>query len=130
MTRMRLITLWMLALGLAGNGLFMLLGPESWYHTLPTVRATGPFNAHFVRDIGAAYLVAGGALIWLALGRAGGRPAALAGGAFLALHALVHLWDAAAGRASLAHLAQDFALVILVPALVLALAWPRSPTQR
>ena len=30
MTRMRLITLWMLALGLAGNGLFMLLGPESW----------------------------------------------------------------------------------------------------
>lgn len=130
MTKLRSITLWLLALGLGGNGLFMLLAPEAWYHTLPTVPATGPFNAHFVRDIGAAYLVAGGALAWLALGRAGGSAAALTGGAFLGLHALVHLWDAAAGRASLAHLAQDFALVILVPALVLWLAWPRSPAHR
>lgn len=27
-------------------------------------RRHGPFNAHFVRDIGAAYLVAGAALAW------------------------------------------------------------------
>lgn len=130
MTRLRLPMLWLLALGLAGNGLFMLLAPEAWYHTLPTVSATGAFNAHFVRDIGAAYLVAGSALAWLALGRAGGHAAALTGGAFLGLHALVHLWDAAAGRASLAHLTQDFALVVLVPALILWLAWPAAPAVR
>jgi uncharacterized protein YjeT (DUF2065 family) len=126
----RSITLWLLAPVLAGDGLFMLLAPEAWYHMLPTVPATGAFNAHFVRDIGAAYLVVGGALAWLALGRAGGHAAALTGGAFLGLHAAVHLWDATAGRASLAHLAQDVPLVIVVPALVVWLAWPRSPAHR
>lgn len=126
MTKLKLLTLWLLALGLAANGLAMLLAPESWYHALPTVAHTGPFNPHFVRDIGAAYLVCGGALSWLALGRAGGSAAALTGGAFLLLHALVHLWDALAGRATLEHLARDFVSVLLVPVLVLWLAWPRS----
>lgn len=29
--------------------------PEVWFNTLPGVAATGPFNAHFVREVGAAY---------------------------------------------------------------------------
>lgn len=123
--KLRLPTLCLIALGLAANGLYMLLAPESWYHAVPTVPHTGPFNPHFVRDIGAAYLVCGGALAWLALGRAGGSAAALTGGAFLLLHALVHLWDTVAGRATLEHLAQDFVTVLLVPVLILWLAWPR-----
>jgi hypothetical protein len=115
----------LLALGLAANGLAMLGWPLTWYHAIPTVPSTGPFNPHFVRDVGCAYLVCGAALGWFALGGSGGRAAAFTGGVFLALHAGVHLWDTVAGRASLQHLAQDFAGVILVPLLVLALAWPR-----
>ena len=34
------------------NGVLMLLAPEAWYHAVPTVPGTGPFNPHFVRDIG------------------------------------------------------------------------------
>lgn len=117
--------LWFLAVGLGANGLFMLFMPEAWYQAIPTVPATGPFNPHFVRDVGCAYLVSGGALAWLALGRAGGSAAALTAGLFLLLHALVHVWDAAAGRATLAHLAQDFLTVIVVPLLIIWLAWPR-----
>lgn len=126
MTRPRNAILWLLGLGLVGNGLFMLLVPGIWYHTLPTVSATGAFNPHFVRDIGAAYAVAGGTLLWLALDLAGGRAAAVTGGMFLTLHALVHLWDAAAGRASPAHLSQDFVPVIAVPLLICWLVWPQA----
>ena len=44
------------------NGLAMLLAGSSWYATIPGVAETGPFNPHFVQDIGAAFLVAGLAL--------------------------------------------------------------------
>ena len=63
-----------LALILAGNGVMMLLAPLPWYDAVPGVVATGPFNPHFVRDIGAAYLVAGlGAAAGGVAGAGGGR---------------------------------------------------------
>lgn len=39
----------------------MLLAPEHWYGSVPGVAATGPINVHFVRDIGAAFLMSGAA---------------------------------------------------------------------
>lgn len=48
-----------LGLLLAANGLFMLADPAQWYAIVPGVPETGPFNAHFVRDIGAIYVVTG-----------------------------------------------------------------------
>ena len=80
---MRGLVAWVLGIGLAANGLIMLAAPADWYAMVPGVAGTGPFNAHFVRDIGAAYLVAGATLPWFAVNRAA-RPAALAGAAFLA----------------------------------------------
>src|SRR5262249_36111916 len=47
-----------LGLGLAANGLTMLAVPVNWYAMVPGVADTGPFNPHFVRDIGVAYVVA------------------------------------------------------------------------
>ena len=41
------------------NGLAMLFAGRRWYETLPGVIETGPYNPHFVQDIGAAFLVAG-----------------------------------------------------------------------
>ncbi|MGD9536198.1 MAG: hypothetical protein AB7P52_00650 [Alphaproteobacteria bacterium] len=118
-------TLLALAIGtlLGLNGLAMLVLPGTWYGMVPGVTETGPFNGHFVRDIGAAYLVTGAALAWFALdGRA--RAAALAGGAFLALHAALHVGEALAGHHA-EHLLRDLPSVLLPPALVLWLAWPR-----
>jgi uncharacterized protein YjeT (DUF2065 family) len=112
-----LITL-VLGIVLAANGLFMLGLPADWYVTVPGVIDTGPFNPHFVRDIGAAYLVAGAAFICLARSRAA-LPAALAAAAFLAIHALVHLWDAAAGREHVHQLLVDVPGVFLPPALAI-----------
>jgi hypothetical protein len=115
----------LLGLPLLANGLFMLLAPLTWYGLVPGVSDTGPFNPHFVRDIGAAYAVAAGGL--LALVRyAAAWPAAIAGSVFLLLHAGVHIVDALQGRIAPAHLLNDALLVLLPALLALALAWPRA----
>lgn len=41
----------------------MLFAPEHWYNAVPGVTATGPINIHFIRDIGAAFLMSGTAFL-------------------------------------------------------------------
>jgi hypothetical protein len=126
---MRAIVAWIVGLGLIANGLTMLAIPDTWYDLVPGVAQTGPRNPHFVRDIGAPYLVAGAALVWFAIDRAA-RPAALAGAAFLAIHALIHLWDAAAGREHAHQLLVDLPTVFLPPALAIWIAWSPGSSAR
>lgn len=122
---MRALLIWTVGLALAANGVAMLAAPATWYELVPGVADTGPLNLHFVRDVGCAYLMAGGGLLcFFVENRA--RPAALAGAAFLAFHAVVHLWDAAAGRESLWHLMEDAPTVILPAVLIAWIAWPHS----
>ena len=79
------------------NGLFMLVRPLDWYGFVPTVPFTGPYNGHFVRDIGAAYLACGLMLGW-ALGDVRGRWLGLvAGGLWLAVHAGIHIYEVSVG---------------------------------
>jgi hypothetical protein len=121
---MRGVLAWILGLGLAANGLTMLAGPAAWFLAVPGVADTGPFNPHFVRDIGVAYFVAGTGLLWFGTNPAA-RPAAQAGAAFLTLHAVVHLWDAAAGREHTHQLLIDLPTVFLPSALAIWITWPR-----
>ncbi len=117
-----------LGFSLAVNGLLMLFFAQAWYQMVPGASASGPFNPHFVRDIGCAYLASGGALAWF-LYDARARGGALAGAAFLALHALVHLWDVSAGRESLATMKLDLPDIYMPALLALWIAWPQSPFQ-
>lgn len=82
----------MLGLFGAANGAFMLIDGARWYDSVPGLPHTGPYNPHFVADIGAAYLVASLALIVRAW-RPRYWPAAVAGAAFLLAHALIHVAD-------------------------------------
>ena len=73
------------------NGLWMLTAPLTWYDTIPGVVDTGPFNSHFIRDIGFAFVLSGIASVIAAL-----RPHQFAlwlaaGSAWPAMHALLHL---------------------------------------
>ncbi len=74
------------------NGLSMVAAPMDWYAAVPGVADTGPFNHHFVIDIGLAFMTSGG--LMLAGSRAGGSRSnfALAGAILPALHAALHLW--------------------------------------
>lgn len=118
----------LLALLGVGNGLAMLIAGRWWYGAVPGVVATGPYNPHFVRDIGAAYLAAGLAFAARAA-RATSRTegAAAVGAAFLALHGLIHLGEALGDPAGLADLTRDFPGVLLPAILAVAAAWPSRP---
>jgi hypothetical protein len=111
-----------LSLALGFNACWMLFAPQSWYESVPGVVDSGPANHHFIRDIGCAFLVVALSLVWLALARARAWPAALAGGAFLGLHALVHVWDTVAGREHTHRLVSELPTVILPAVVVLWLA--------
>lgn len=70
----------------------MIAAPAGWYAAMPGVEMTGPFNSHFVRDIGLIFLASGAALMLGA--RKGGDAAvlAVAGAAWPAMHGLFHVY--------------------------------------
>jgi hypothetical protein len=120
-----------LGLALGANGLAMLFAGLWWYGVVPGVTATGPYNPHFIRDIGAAYLVVGASLAAFAWRPRDAWPALCAAAAFLTVHAGVHVFDAACGTRPLADVTRDLAGVYL-PALigvVLALRKPVAQTE-
>lgn len=118
----------LLAAAMFANGLSMLANPLAWYGRVPGVVETGPFNQHFIRDIGMIY-----ALIGLAFATGAFVPrvrALLWSGAslWLATHALFHFWEVAVGICSADAIPRDFVGVTLPALTGLALsiwAWRR-----
>jgi hypothetical protein len=90
------ILAFVLAAVMAANGVYMFADPHGWYDAVPGVPDTGPLNYHFVRDIGIAYVTAGAALAWSALG-AGWRASALAA-LFIGGHSLLHAGETLMGH--------------------------------
>jgi peptidoglycan/LPS O-acetylase OafA/YrhL len=103
------------------NGLAMLFAGPFWYASVPGVTDTGPFNPHFVQDIGVAFLAAGLALAARAW-RPRYWPAAVTGAGFLAAHALIHLVAIIGGHAH--HAGFDLVAIVLPAALALYSAFP------
>src|ERR1700754_102848 len=107
----------LLGAALGANGVFMLLAPNEWYLAVPGVTSTGPFNQHFLRDIGLIFVLLSGAFL---LGAA--RPqfrVVLWGAASIWLlgHALFHQWEVAVGICSPSVIPRDFPAVTL-PAII------------
>jgi hypothetical protein len=113
-----------LAIFLGANALWMLAMPMHWYAYIPGVAATGPANAHLIRDVGCAYLAAALALLWFVAEPKRSWPAVLAGGAFLLLHASIHVWDTMAGREHSHRLLAEIPTVVLPALLTLWIGWP------
>lgn len=104
-----------LALGTAAiaNGIFMLVAPENWYFAVPGVTTTGPFNQHFVRDIGLIFSFIGAAFL-LGVARPDLRIVLWAAPTlWLAGHALFHFWEVAVGICSASVIPRDFPAVTL-----------------
>ena len=115
-----------LAVATVVNGFLMLVAGPFWYASVPGASETGPYNPHFVQDIGAAFLVAGLALAARAW-RPTYWPAAVAGAAFLAVHALLHLVMIMAGHDH--HAGFDLVAIVFSSALALYSAFP-TPGER
>ncbi|MBY8822688.1 hypothetical protein [Sphingomonas colocasiae] len=112
------------------NGIAMLTAPLAWYGRVPGVIQTGPFNQHFIRDIGLIYAMTG---IGFALGAAMPRNRLLLWSAatlFLTGHALFHFWEVAVGICSTDALPRDFAGVTLPALIGLSLSgWAAMPRR-
>ena len=114
------ILLLLAALTTIANGLFMLAKPLDWYVFVPTVVTTGPPNAHFIRDIGLAYVGSGLVLLYAAANPVLRWRAAVVGGLWLAFHGALHIYEVAAGICGPATFWADAPAVIGQPALVIA----------
>lgn len=114
------IVLALLALGSVANALWMLADPGHWYAELPAgVPDTGPLNAHFVRDIGCAFLTVGLALGWAAWRPALRGPLVAVASVFYVAHAALHVHDTSRGLVDADHWLLDLPGVYL-PAVLLA----------
>ena len=103
----------------AGNGLAMLVVPQTWFWSIDGVSSTGGYNAHFIRDIGMVYMLSGFAM-FAGLARPGSRVLLWgAAAAWLMSHAVFHLWEVAAGICGPDAIVRDFGGVTL-PGLVAA----------
>ena len=107
---------WFLLLALAGagnllNALWMLLAPEHWYLGLPgAIPDFGPYNEHFVRDLGCMFLTWGLAMLWAAGHHASRVTVVALLFAWYGTHALVHVYDTARGLVGPEHWVVDIPL--------------------
>jgi hypothetical protein len=118
----------LLGAGNVANGAVMLLAAAPWFARIAS--DTGPFNGHLVRDVGAAYIAAGVALLFAAVRPAARGPLTAAAGAFLGLHAGTHLVELFSGHSHGSLLLEVFG--VHLPALVvviLAAASLRRPAE-
>lgn len=114
-----------LLLALAGlgnlvNGIWMLVSPLGWYAEMPgAIPDFGPYNEHFIRDLGCMFVTWGAALGWAAA-RPSARVVILALlTAWFGTHALVHVYDTARGFVGPEHWIVDLPLCY-APAVVMA----------
>ena len=103
------------------NGLFAVLLPRTWFIQAPGAADTGPFNPHFVTDIGLGFTAAGIAFLAFAW-RPRYRLLALGASGFVVLHALFHLTNLVSDHHAYAGV--DLWITLLAFA-GLALCWPR-----
>ena len=113
-----------LGVGAVANGSYMLYSPTGWYFAVPGVTTTGPFNQHFIRDIGLIFLFVGTSLLAGAMLPVQRAILWLLPTLWLSCHAFFHFWEVAVGICGPSDLVRDFPAVTL-PAVVCALltAW-------
>ena len=115
---MRIALLWGLVAFYLLTGLIISIAPHFFYETGPGVADTGPYNMHFLRDVGFAFTVSSLGIAYGLMQRL--KPLIIFGTAWLAMHGMFHfvLWTAHAEPTSSAAVL-DLAIVVL-PALVVS----------
>jgi hypothetical protein len=119
--RLVVVTAVLMGFVLVVNATWQLVAPESWYWAIPGVPDRGPFNQHFVRDLGIIYTLSGVGLILGALNPQRRFGYWWAPTFWLAGHAVFHVWEVLVGICGPISLLEDFAGVTLPGLLALML---------
>lgn len=122
--------LFMLAAYFFLTGLYLLFAPMHFYSNVPGVSSMGPFNLHFIRDVGLVFIASGGAIAYGV--QQGVKSTAVAGACWPFLHALFHLqiWAGMRGFAMDFITLSDFVGVIIPGVLALYLAYKVEEANR
>lgn len=110
-----------------GNGLLIVLFPQQWYLCIANPERAALYNAHFVTDVGTAYLTIGAALAWAALRPAFAFPLTMIALLFSSLHALHHLYEYSTFGNPTRHIAIELLGIWGPVALMAWLAWILRP---
>lgn len=122
-----LLVMRILAVVMIANGVWMMLGAFNWFQTIPAALPdTGPPNGHLIRDVGLAYLIAGGALLWSSLRLEQRRAAFLISTAFVTGHAMGHVVEIVLGLLPASHWLIDLPLVLAPGVFLLVFALPQG----
>ena len=107
------------------NGAWMLFFPEAWYRDFPAgIPHTGPFNSHFIRDLGVAFIVIALAFAWCARYLNRSFPVHLGLTVFFTGHALIHVVELEVGRLPHSHWLIDTPGVFVPAVIMIILAVP------
>lgn len=102
-----------------GNGFWMVVSASTWFSKMPVeAEDTGPFNAHFVHDVGLVYLLVGIGAFWCAYKLKNCTEVHLGITLFMGGHALIHIVEILLEVLPASHWFIDFPLVTL-PAIIL-----------
>lgn len=95
------------------TGCYVLFAPLHFYQNVPGVAAMGPFNLHFIRDVGLVFIASGGAMAWGIKTQI--KSTLIAGAAWPFLHAVFHIqiWAGMRGFAMDFVTLSDFVAVIV-----------------
>jgi hypothetical protein len=119
------------AIGNVITALWMLASPMSWYTHLPgAVPDFGPYNEHFIRDLGCMFLTWGGALAWAAWSPPTRIVILTVLCAWFGGHALVHVYDTARGFVPAAHWLLDIPLCYAPAGLLVVMLVIQRRTKR
>ena len=98
------------------TGLYLVIVPVHFYLNAPGVVDTGPYNSHFIRDVGFAFTLSA---LSMAYGiKSGLKPLVLFGASWLVTHGLFHLVLWFGHHAHFSHVALIDLAVVVLPALV------------
>ena len=89
----------LLALYTLANGGWMVISPQGWYTAVPGVTHTGPYNPHFILDIGFIYLATGAMLAAALVWRRHAVPLVSGSAIWVVLHAVLHVVELGHGSA-------------------------------
>lgn len=106
----------LLGLAALANGAYMITAPESWYGNATGVSSRGPFNQHFVRDIGFIYGLIGAAFLYGTVKSKHRLQLWLLPTAWLVSHAAFHSLEVIVGISEPETLIEDF-VGVTMPAL-------------
>ena len=125
--RVLLALLWLFFLFALVLGGQMLITPMGWYEATPGVSETGPFNPHFIRDVGIAFIAGAFALGYGLLKPLYRRPLFLVALIFFGGHAIMHAVEMLHGHAHDGVVGEMIAIIL--PAIIMTIVLFRTKSK-